>query len=48
LSLRAWGLLGGVEWTGLEVVAEMLGIHDIESLVVDLATIRDWQNRSKD
>lgn len=41
-------MLGGLEWAGLPVVAEMLGITDIEALVTDLTVIRDWQNRSSD
>lgn len=42
LSIRAWNMLGGkVDWVGLELVAEVLGIQDIEALIADLLTIRD-------
>jgi len=43
LSAEAWNVLGGLEWEGLEAVAEMLGIRDIERLVADLTVIRDFQ-----
>ena len=40
--------MGGLDWAALPTVAAMLGIEDIEPLVVRLTTIRDWQaeNRS--
>lgn len=42
VSVRAWNMLGGkIDWSGLELVAELLGVHDIESLVADLMLIRD-------
>lgn len=43
-AIRAWNLLGGLEWAGLDAVAEILGITDIEALVVQLVAIRDWQH----
>jgi len=36
-------VLGGLEWEGLETVAEMLGIRDIERLIAELTVIRDFQ-----
>lgn len=39
--------MGGFSAEWLEVAIEMLGIQDIEALICDLGTIRDWQNRSK-
>lgn len=44
LALRAWNLMGGLEWSALETVTDVLGVRDIEALIEDLATIRDWQN----
>lgn len=42
LSIRAWNMLGGkVDWAGIELVAEVLGIQDVEALIFDLLTIRD-------
>jgi hypothetical protein len=43
LSVAAWNLLGGLDWNGLPVVAEMLGIEDVDQLVRDLVTIRQYQ-----
>jgi len=43
LAVKAWNLLGGLEWPGIEAVAEMLGITDIETLVWQLVAIRNWQ-----
>jgi len=42
MVLRAWNLLGGLNWSGLETVAELLGIQDIEWLVDQLTIIRDF------
>jgi hypothetical protein len=43
--VRAWNILGGLEWRGLDLVAEMFGVRDVESWIADLATLRDWHNR---
>jgi hypothetical protein len=48
LSRRAWNLLGGMHWEGVEAVAEVLGIEDVERLILDLVTIRDFQSRSEE
>lgn len=40
--------MGGLDWAALPVVAEMLGMQDIEALVTDLTAIREFQNRSSD
>ncbi len=41
-SIRAWNMLGGkIDWAGLDLVAELLGVIDIEGLVGDLMLIRD-------
>lgn len=45
ISIRAWNLMGGIDWAGLPVVAEVLGIEDVERLIVDLCAIRDYQER---
>jgi hypothetical protein len=36
-------VLGGLEWQGIETVAEILGLRDIERLVAELTVIRDFQ-----
>jgi hypothetical protein len=43
LSIRAWNIMGGIDWAALPVIAEMLGIGDIETLVLQLVAIRDAQ-----
>ncbi len=35
--------MGGIDWAALPVIAEMLGIDDIETLVLQLVAIRDAQ-----
>lgn len=44
MALAAWRLLanghGGIEWAGLEVVVELLGVRDVEGLVRRLGVIR--------
>lgn len=36
--------MGGIDGSLLPLVAEMLGIMDIETLLVQLTAIRDYQN----
>ena len=41
-AVAAWNLMGGkLDWSALEVVAELLGITDLETLVLQLVAIRD-------
>lgn len=47
LSLKAWNLMDGLDWAALETVADVLGINDIEALIEDCTTIRDWQKNRK-
>ena len=44
LAIRAWKLLGGLDYDGMPIVAEMLGIDDIELLIRQLVLIRDFQS----
>lgn len=46
LAVSAWNLMGGLEWGGVELVAEMLGVVDVEGLLHDLSTIRNHCNNS--
>ncbi|MGL6245648.1 hypothetical protein [Pseudomonas sp.] len=41
LIIRAWNLMGGLDWAALPTVADLLGITDIEIFVAQLAAIRD-------
>jgi hypothetical protein len=34
--------MGGIDWAALPIVAEMLGITDVEPFVMRLVAIRDW------
>lgn len=38
-------MLGGLEWAGLPIVAELLGIEDVETLVRQLIAIREDSNK---
>ena len=46
VAVRAWNLLGGLDWAGLPVVAEVLGVDDIEWLVDQLTIIREFNHVS--
>jgi hypothetical protein len=37
--------MGGIDWAALPVVAEMLGIEDVETLILQLIEIREFNNR---
>lgn len=37
--------MGGLDWAALPVVAEMLGIQDVNQLVEQLVLIRDFQRK---
>lgn len=47
MAVQCWNLMGGLEWQALPVVAEMLGIADIEALVHDLVTIRNTKRENE-
>lgn len=36
--------MGGIDWAALPVICEMLGIEDVETLIVQLVAIRDHQD----
>jgi len=35
--------MNGIDWVALPIVAELLGIQDIDALVTQLVAIREWQ-----
>lgn len=43
LAIQAWNLMGGLDWQALPLVADLLGIDDLELLVMQLVVIRDSQ-----
>jgi len=38
--------MDGMEWQAIPIVAEILGVVDVEAFVTGLAAIRDFYNRS--
>lgn len=40
--------MGGLDWAAVPTVAEVIGIDDIEMLIVQLAAIRDWQRNTEE
>lgn len=44
LAIRAWNMLGArIDWQGLAITCEILGITDIELLISQLEAIRDYE-----
>jgi hypothetical protein len=40
LCIRAWNMLGGLDWAGLDTVLDVLGIEDPEILIAQLVVLR--------
>ena len=41
-AIEAWNMLGGtIDWQGLPVICELLGITDVEMLLYELMVIRN-------
>lgn len=36
---------GDIEFSGLQVVSEILGVEDIETLIINLMAIREFKRR---
>lgn len=51
LAIRAWNLLsngmGGIDWAGLPIVAELLAVQDLELLTDALLAIRQYKPASE-
>lgn len=45
LAVRAWNLMGGLDWSALPLIVELLGVQDPETLILNLTTIRDHNGR---
>jgi hypothetical protein len=41
LALEAWNLMGGLDWSALPTVAEILGVDDVETLARLVAHLRN-------
>lgn len=39
---------GQLDWSAIEILAEMVGEEDIEAFIVRLARIRDWRRDNRD
>ncbi len=39
--------MGGIDWAGLPIVCELLGVSDPEQLITHLVAIRDHQNANR-
>lgn len=37
--------MGGIDWAGLPLVAELLGVDDLETLIMQLIVIRDFDEQ---
>jgi hypothetical protein len=38
--------MGGIDWAALPIIAELLGIEDIDGLIHNLVTLRDNHGES--
>lgn len=49
IAMRAWALLanasGGLDWAGLPVVCEWLGVQDVDGLLWRLSVIKDARRK---
>jgi hypothetical protein len=43
--VKAWNLMGGLDWAALPIVVELLGVEDVEQLIHHLVCIRNQQNQ---
>jgi len=43
IAVAAWNLMGGLDWSALPVVVEVLGVREPEVLITQLVAIRDAQ-----
>lgn len=41
MAVRAWNIMGGIDWAALPIVCELLGVDDPEQLIYQLVTLRD-------
>ena len=42
-AVEAWNLMGGIDWSALPIVIDLLGVSDPEALIAQLVAIRDYQ-----
>jgi hypothetical protein len=44
IALKAWDMMRGLDWHALPIIAEALGVTDIEMFIEQLITIRESNN----
>jgi hypothetical protein len=47
-ATQAWNLMGGLDWSALGTVADLLGVEDVERWIYALVQIRDSQGAGND
>lgn len=47
MALKAWNMMRGLDWAALPIIAEKLGVRDIELFIDQLVQIREWQTKEK-
>lgn len=47
-AVKAWNVMGGLDWIALPAVAELVGATDIELLIAHLVAIREYANKPKE
>lgn len=48
VALSAWNLAGGLEWSAIPLVAEILDVDDVEGLVRRMVVIRNGLRARRD
>lgn len=44
VAVQAWNMMGGLDWNALPVIADLLGVEDMELLINQLVVIRNGLN----
>ena len=47
LAISAWNLCGGMEWSAMPIIFDMLGISDVEHIIYQMSAIRDYLKRGE-
>jgi hypothetical protein len=42
-AVEAWNIMGGLNWSALPIVVELIGVDDVELLIEQLVIIRNKQ-----
>lgn len=44
----AWNMMRGLDWSGLPVVAEIIGVEDVERFILALIEIREHEIQKRE